>query len=516
MDGTGTRGLGRREWAALAVLSLPTLVLAMDITVLHLAVPALSADLDPTGTQLLWILDVYGFVVAGFLLVMGALGDRIGRRRLLMVGAAAFAVVSVLAAFSSSAELLIAARALLGVAGATLMPSTLAVLTDVFRTPARRTFAVAVWMTAFTSGEAVGPLVGGLVLEFLWWGAVFLVGVPVMVLLLVVGPFVLPESAERLPGRFDLASATALLASVLSFVYGVKELASRGGWEPLGWIAAGLVLGCLFGWRQLRTRDPLLDLRLFRRAPFSAGFVAQLLAVAAMAGSQLLVMQYLQSVLGLSPFEAGLWTLPSVLLGIGATLLAPRLVRHSSAAPVVATGLFAAAVGATALAVTSHHLDLGSTVLGFTVLYVGVTPTLALMTDLIVGSAPRGRAGMAAGVAESGAEFGLAGGMAFIGTVASATYSSRVLSDASGGVAVEHLQEASRTVGNAVALAQDLPPEVGTSLLDAARMAFADGMRLAATVSAVLLVVGGALALRFLRPARSTTPGDHAAGARAE
>src|SRR5690606_15660472 len=189
---------GRREWLGLGVLVLPTVVLSMDLTVLHLAAPSLSADLGPTGPQLLWILDVYGFLVAGFLLVMGNLGDRIGRRRLLLIGSAAFAAASVLAAFAPTAETLIAARALLGVAGATLMPSTLALLTDLFRDPAQRTFAIAVWMTCFTAGEAVGPLVGGVMLEFFWWGSIFLIGVPVMALLLAVGPFLLPEQADRL------------------------------------------------------------------------------------------------------------------------------------------------------------------------------------------------------------------------------------------------------------------------------------------------------------------------------
>ncbi|MFW5418823.1 MFS transporter [Nocardiopsis sp. CNT-189] len=500
MRKTAPERAGRREWIGLGVLALPTVVLSMDLTALHLAAPSLSADLDPTGPQLLWILDVYGFMVAGFLLVMGGLGDRIGRRRLLLIGSAAFAAASTAAAFAPTAETLIAARALLGVAGATLMPSTLALLADLFRDPAQRTFAIAVWMTCFTAGEAIGPLVGGVMLEFFWWGSIFLIGVPVMALLLAVGPFLLPEHTERPTGRLDVAGAALLVAAVLPLVYGIKSLASSGPvFEAAAWVAAGLALGALFVRRQLRMSDPLMDLRLFRLPAFSAGLGAQFLAVVAMAGSQLLVVQYLQSVLVLSPLEAGLWTVPSIVLGIIATLGAPRLVRRVRPAAVVAAGLGSASVGAAVIAATAPQADLAWTLAGFTVLYTGVTPTLALTTDLIVGSAPARRAGTASSVAESGGEFGLAAGMAFLGAAAMGVYQASLSASAPEGAAAGDLAAAGETVGAGVEAARGLPGEAGTALLGAVRSSFADGLQAAAAIGAVLLVLAAALALAFLR-----------------
>ncbi|TQM11767.1 DHA2 family multidrug resistance protein-like MFS transporter [Pseudonocardia kunmingensis] len=507
MDVTAGTRAGRREWLALGVLALPTAVLSMDLTALHLAAPSISADLAPSAAQLLWILDVYGFVMAGFLLVMGSVGDRVGRRRLLLIGAAAFVVASVLASLATTAEALIAARALLGLAGATLMPSTLALLADTFTVPAQRAFAIAFWMVAFTAGEAMGPVVGGVLLEFFWWGSVFLVAVPVMVLLLILGPFLLPESSRDLSGRFDLGGAVLLLVGLLSFVHGIKQVATDGvAWSAAAWVAAGPALGIVFVRRQLRSRDPLMDLRLFGRFAFSAGLGAQMLAVAAVAGTQLLVMQYLQATLGLTPLHAGLWTVPSVLLGIGATLLAPVLARRVRPAAVVAVGLGTAAIGAAVVTVTAPAMSLAWTVVGFTVLYVGVTPTLALTTDLIVGAAPPERAGTASGVAESGAELGLALGIALIGTAAMARYRTLVVRDAPAEVAGPVVEDAGRTVGGGLAAAEGLPVDAGVAMLETVRSSFAGAVQLAAALSAMVLVVGAGLAVGLLRGERRGTP----------
>src|SRR5512145_2618073 len=218
----------RREWIGLAVIALPCMLYSMDLTVLNLAVPQLSVDLQPTSAQLLWIIDIYGFLVAGSLITMGTLGDRIGRRRLLMIGAAAFGIGSVLAAFSTSAEMLIATRALLGLAGATLAPSTLSLIRNMFLDPHQRTFAIGVWVTSYSVGGAIGPLLGGIVLQYFWWGAVFLIGVPVMVLLLAVGPVLLPEFRDPRAGRLDLASAALSLGAVLAAIWGLKRIAEHG------------------------------------------------------------------------------------------------------------------------------------------------------------------------------------------------------------------------------------------------------------------------------------------------
>jgi DHA2 family multidrug resistance protein-like MFS transporter len=224
---------GRREWIGLAVIAVPCLLYSMDLTVLHLAVPQLSADLKPSSAQLLWIIDIYGFLVAGSLITMGTLGDRIGRRRLLLIGAAAFAVASVLAAFSTSASMLIATRALLGLAGATVAPSTLSLIRNMFLDPHERTVAISVWVTSYSVGGAIGPLIGGVLLEYFWWGSVFLIAVPVMALLLVLGPRLLPEYRDPNAGRPDVVSAGLSLAAVLSIIYGLKKIAQDGpGWLP--------------------------------------------------------------------------------------------------------------------------------------------------------------------------------------------------------------------------------------------------------------------------------------------
>jgi DHA2 family multidrug resistance protein-like MFS transporter len=266
---------GRREWIGLAVIALPCLLYSMDLTVLNLAVPHISADLKPSSSQLLWIVDIYGFLIAGSLITMGTLGDRIGRRRLLLIGAAAFGAASVLAAFSTSAGMLIATRALLGIAGATLAPSTLSLIRNMFLDPGQRTFAIGVWATSYSVGAAIGPLLGGILLEYFWWGSVFLLAVPIMVLLLVVGPVLLPEFRDPQAGRLDLLSAAQSLAAVLLVTYGLKKLAQDGpGWPPAISILAGLGIGVLFVHRQRRLADPLIDLRLFRVPAFSASLAA--------------------------------------------------------------------------------------------------------------------------------------------------------------------------------------------------------------------------------------------------
>src|ERR1700754_1065933 len=262
---------GRREYAGLAVLTLPTILIALDMSVLYLALPHLGADLGASSLQQLWITDVYGFMVAGLLITMGTLGDRIGRRRLLLIGAAAFSVASVVAAYSTSAEMLIVTRALLGVAGATLMPSTLTLISTMFRDPRQHGMAIAVWMACFMGGLALGPIVGGVLLEHFWWGSVFLLGVPVMLLLLATGPAVLPEYRHPAAGRVDPASVVLCLATVLPLVYGLKEI-SRDGVRVLPAVAVvvGVLAGHRFVRRQRPLTEPMLDLRLFANRTFTA------------------------------------------------------------------------------------------------------------------------------------------------------------------------------------------------------------------------------------------------------
>jgi DHA2 family multidrug resistance protein-like MFS transporter len=404
VSAVATRRAGRREWIGLAVIALPCLLATMDLEVLNLAIPALTADLQPSSAQLLWIIDIYGFMVAGSLITMGTLGDRIGRRKLLLIGAAAFGATSVLAAFSTSAEMLIAARALLGVAGATLAPSTLSLIRNMFADPGQRTVAIAVWATSFSVGAAIGPLLGGLLLEWFWWGSVFLLAVPVMVLLLLVGPVLLPEYRDPDAGRLDLGSAAMSLVSVLAVIYGLKQLAQEGlGWEPALTVLAGLAVGVAFVHRQRILADPLVDLSLFASRLFSASLATFALSLFVAFGTFLFVAQYLQLVLGLSPLEAGLWTLPSAAGLVAGSMLTPLLARRARPATVMAAGLALAAVGFGLLTLVDGSSGLGVVVAASVVFSVGVAPVGTLATDLMVGAAPPERAGSAAAISETGA-----------------------------------------------------------------------------------------------------------------
>ncbi|MGH2618372.1 MAG: MFS transporter, partial [Thermomicrobiales bacterium] len=418
---------GRREWIGLAVIALPCLLYSMDLTVLHLAVPALSADLKPSSSQLLWIIDIYGFLIAGSLLTMGTLGDRIGRRKLLLIGAAAFGLASIVAAFSTSAEMLIASRALLGVAGATLAPSTLSLLRNMFPDPAQFTVAIGVWVSSFSAGGAIGPVVGGVLLERFWWGSVFLISVPVMLLLLALGPVLLPEYRDPHAGRLDLISAAQSLVAVLLIIYGLKQIAVEGlGPLPALAIVAGLAIGAVFVRRQRLAPDPLLDLSLFASRGFSAALGTYMFSILFVFGTFYFTAQYLQLVIGLSPLTAGLWSLPSALGFIVGSNLAPRLVRSVRPGIVVVAGLAIAAVGLgllTQVGVDALLLIVSATV----IMSLGLGPVITLATDIVVGTAPPERAGAASGVSETSAEFGGALGIAVLGSIGTAVYRSRVI-----------------------------------------------------------------------------------------
>jgi MFS transporter, DHA2 family, multidrug resistance protein len=490
---------GRREWAGLAVLALLMLLVSMDLTVLHLVVPSLSADLRPSSSQLLWIADIYGFMIAGCLITMGTLGDRVGRRRLLLIGAAAFGLASVLAAFSTSAEILIAARALLGIAGATLAPSTLALIRNMFHDAAQRTVAISIWFTSFLAGAALGPLVGGALLEFFWWGSAFLIGVPVMVLLLVTGPILLPEYRDRHAGRMDLPSAVLALGAVLGLIYGLKEIAADGpAVIPALAVVAGLVAGVAFARRQHSLADPLIDLRLFGTRTFSISLGALTLGAVAIGGMSYLAAQYLQLVLGLSPLQAGLWMLPPSGVGIVAMLLAPLLARRVRPGFVMAAGLTLAAVGFAVVSQAGGASGLPVVVIGLMIVFAGLMPVSALGVDVVLAAAPPERAGAASAISETAQELGLALGIALLGTIGVAVYRGQMLDVVPAGVAPEVAEAARDTLGGATGVAEQLPP----GLLVTAGEAFTDGLQRAAAMSAVALAgmaVVAAIVLRRIR-----------------
>jgi DHA2 family multidrug resistance protein-like MFS transporter len=491
---------GRREWVGLAVLALAALLYVMDLTVLHLAVPAMSADLQPTSAELLWIIDIYGFFVAGSLITMGTLGDRIGRRKLLMIGAVAFGAGSILAAYAPTAETLIAARALLGLAGATLAPSTLSLIFHMFQDPKQRSVAIGFWIGAFSAGGAIGPVLGGVMLEFFWWGSVFLLALPVMAALLVLGPRVLPEYRDPDAGRLDVLSAAMSVAAVLAVIFGLKEIAQDGpsGLALLA-IAAGLVIAVAFVARQRRLAEPMIDVGLFRLTRFNAALATNFLAIFVAVGYFLFVAQYLQLVVGLSPLEAGLWSLPSALGFILGSQFAPRVLHDVRPAYVIGGGLAVATIGLGVLTQVGVSGGLVPLVAGSVIISLGMAPVFGLTTELIVGSAPPEQAGAASGISETGSELGGALGIAIMGSIGVASYRAELGERLPAGLPGEVTEAARDTLGSAVAVAGQLPDQLGAAVLAAAREAFVAGMQLSSAVAAIVGIGLTILTLVVLR-----------------
>ncbi|MFH9085289.1 MFS transporter [Streptomyces sp. NPDC017673] len=481
------------RWLALSVLVLAVLLVAVDATVLGLATPYISEDLNPSGTQLLWIGDVYSFVIAGLLVSMGSLGDRIGRKRILLGGATAFGALSVLNAYATTPELMILARALLGVAGATLMPATLALIRNIFHDPRERSLAVGIWGATASAGTAVGPIAGGFLLEHFWWGSVFLINLPVMAVLVLVGIRTLPESRNPHPGPWDLSSVLLSLVGVIALVYAVKEAATHG---PTGTtLGTGLVgAAALYGFvhRQLTMPVPLLDMRLFRRRGFSGAVLADLLTVLGMSGLVFFLSQYLQLVQDRRPFEAGLAELPAAVGAVTAGLVAGRAARRFSVRAVVSGGL--AAVGVALAALTTLGESTGYPVLGAALLVVGVGAgfSFTVTADVILSSVPKDQAGAASAVSETAYELGAALGIALLGSIVTGVY--RGFTGPSGTPAGAH-----ESLGAAVQAAARLSPHRAEALLDAARDSFVHGLHLASGAGAAVLLTASAAAWFLLK-----------------
>ncbi|WP_433199509.1 MFS transporter [Dactylosporangium sp. CS-047395] len=554
----------RSPWLGLAVLALPALLVSIDVFVLLLAMPRIGADLHASSTEQLWILDVYGFLLSGSMITMGTLGDRIGRRRLLLIGAGAFGVASIVAAYSNGPVMLIAARAVLGIAGATLAPSALALISGLFPDPRRRGLAIGVWMVCFMSGAIIGPVVGGLLLEHFWWGSAFLLGVPPMLLLLILGPLLLPEQRHPGAGRFDLPSVGLSLAAILPAVYGIKELA-RAGWHPLPGVSLllGLVLAVVFVRRQLivgnsnppatpaerpaaaidqpgtadpergrsgsaevtaalateidqgqsvrsgRVREPLLDLRLFRNRAFATALGGMFAGTMLTGAMMVFITQHLQLVDGLSPQSAGLWILPAAVASGISFQVSPLLARRVPQGRLIAGGLLLSAAGAALVILVPAGAGPLPIVTAFVISNLGMGPMVTLATGIVLGSAPPERAGSAGALYEVSGEFGYALGIALLGSLGAAVYRAVVEVPAGlpGAAGVRD------TATAATAVAATLPGDLGDRVLATARDASTAGLHVVAAVAAVVLVVLAVVTYRMLRhlpPLTSAEPAETA------
>ncbi|GGP52726.1 MFS transporter [Saccharothrix coeruleofusca] len=489
---------GRREWIALAVLALPTLLVSIDVYVLLLALPDLTADLGASSIEQLWITDMYGFLLAGFVITMGTLGDRIGRRKLLLIGAAVFGVASVAAAYSTSPAMLIVARAVLGVAGAILAPSTISLIRTLFRDPKQMGLAIGLWGMCFSVGAVIGPVVGGAMLSGFWWGSVFLLGVPAMVLLLAVGPVLLPEYRDPNHGPLDLTSVALSLAAVVPAIYGLKESA-KNGWQalPVAGIAIGFAFAVLFVRRQQRLEHPLLDLRLFADRSFSTALGAMMSGTLLMGAIMLFITQDLQLVEGLSPFEAGLWMMPAVAVNALSLTVSPILARRFRPAYLIGAGLVISVSGLIVLTQTDTTSGPTTLATGFALIFLGSGPLVTLSVHLIMACAPPEKAGSAAALNETSGQFGFSFGLAALGSIGAAVYDSRFTPPSD---VPAHAADAAReSLADAVVAARDLSEDQAGALLAPAREAFVSGLHLVGAISAAVLAVVAVLIVRLLR-----------------
>ncbi|MFF1946345.1 MFS transporter [Rhodococcus qingshengii] len=487
----------KKDWLGLVVLALAVLLISVDATVLDLALPFISEDLAPSSTQLLWIIDVYSFVLAGLLVTMGTLGDRIGRRRLLLIGAAGFGLASLFAALATTPEMLIAARVLLGVSGATLMPATLGLIRSMFVNPRQRTSAIGVWGAMAGGGAAGGPLIGGWLLEHFWWGSVFIINIPVMIVLILVGPLVITESKDPDPGRFDLMSAALSMLALVPIVYAIKETVVHG---PSWILAASGLVGVLAGWifirRQRTLQDPMIDLSLFARPAFSTAVVTNLLAIFAMAGVLFFGSQYLQMVLGYSPLEAGLLMLPGTIVNAAASLAAGWFIQRWSVARVLSVGLLFAAIGAACMLALSPDGGPQAFVIGFILTGAGIGIAITLTSDLVVSAVEPERAGAASAISETAFELGVALGVAVLGSVVLAMFRRGLDISA---LTSEQADTAQGTLGGAMEVSRSLPVDQAAAFVDSAQGAFVDGMHVAAGATFGILLAAAILAARMMR-----------------
>lgn len=491
--------VGARQWWGLAVLVLPSTLLFMMLTILFLAAPSMAADLKPTSTQLLWILDIYGFVMAGFLVAMGVLGDRVGKRLLMIIGAVLFGAISIAAALTSDPSWMIAWRAVLGIAAAMMLPATLGLIFVLFADAKQRGVAIGVWAGGISAGVALGPLLSGLLLEAFGWQATFLVAVPIMALVVIGAPLLLPEHRDP-TARIDLFSALLLVASLLAIIYGIKRFATQ---QPAGisiaLLAVGVLVGLWFVVRQLRAKQPMLDVRLFGNRTVSGALAVFLLSAAALGGVYQLFAQYLQQVQDLSPLQAGFAILPAALVLVVVSTLSPMFARKFRPGYVIAIGLVVQVIGYVLFTQLDAGTGLALVIASFVIVYPGVAPAMALTTDLVVSSVPPEKAGGASGLATTVNDLGISLGIAVIGSVGVVAYRSQIADTLPDGLPADAAAAASDSIDGALVSGAELPGALGESLVAAAQEAFTSGLNAAGLVSAVIAGAAAIIAATRLR-----------------
>ncbi len=488
----------RRDWVALTLLMFPVMLIALDNTALTFALPAIAKELGASGVQLLWIVDAYPLVLAALLVAMGNLGDRIGRRKLLMIGSSGFAVVSAGMAFAPTPEWLIAGRAGLGFFGAMLMPSTLSLIRNIFTDAGRRRLAIAIWAAGFSGGAALGPILGGWLVAEFWWGAVLLAAVPLLLPLLVAGRALIPESKDANPGKFDVISTVLSMLAMAPVVYGIKSAATEGfGWLPVVLVLVGCCMGWLFVRRQISTDSPLIDVGLFRNKVFSASIAANVLSYLSLNGFLFFFAQHLQLVEGRTPLEAGLAMVPALLAMIVAGLAVVPLVKLVRPGVVVAGGLALGAAGYLIAGAGDHSGGPVWLLTAMVILAVGVGSAETISNDLILGSVPAGKAGAASAISETGYEVGSLMGTAVLGSLLTASYQHNLALPA--GLTQADAGRARETLAGALDVANALPDPARHALEAAARTAFESGVHVTSAIALALMTTAALLCAVKLR-----------------
>ncbi|WP_166318561.1 MFS transporter [Microbacterium excoecariae] len=488
-----------RGWAALVVLMLPVLLVSMDNTILNFALPAIARDLEPSSIEQLWIIDAYSLVLAGLLVTAGSLGDRLGRRRILLIGAIGFTLVSVAAVFAPTAGWLIAARAGMGVFGAALMPSTMSLLRSTFRQRDQRRVAIAAWSGMFAAGGALGPIVGGILIEHFPWQSVFLLAVPILALMLILAPVFVKESRDPRPGPIDGWGILLSMLALAPLAYGIKEVAVAG-WVGAAPLAVGLVFGWLFIRRQRRILHPMLDMSLFRRPKFSGSLAVNLCCIMAYIGFLYFVSQHLQMVVGLTPMWAGIALIPGAVMSIASGFIVTPIARRFPASRVVPATLVLAVAGLVLVAVAGAH-DLTALVVAFVLMGAGTGAAQTVSGELIISSAPPEKAGAASAISETAYEFGAVLGTSILGGILTAWYRAALVLPP--GVPADISAEAQETLAGAVNGAEEIGGALGDALRQAATSAFDGGVVVTSLIGAALLVIASVVAAATLGRSRS-------------